>query len=232
MIGTRFAIPADVPVRSATLRLACKAKYELSLNGQMVHRQAPLDFADAHKHADAWEFPLAGEYLRAGRNVLLLRFDEENFVQGEGLLAHLHVEFADGQTISVASDRDWRWTRPLVGWPGDILKLDPADWNRVQVVGQDQPDPASFEFRQIATYGHRCASLPGRLRLIYTPASIPVEVSGLAANTSFTFEMFDPRTGRLSESRPIQSDAFGRWRWQPAAQGGDWVLVVKMGDNW
>ena len=228
VIGTTFDIPADSTIRRAVLRLASEASYSLAINGQMVHRNAKLEYADHLKHQTAWSFPLAGEYLQPGRNTLMLDYRKEAIAADHSLLADLAIEFSDGRMMHVVSDDRWRWQRPDAGWPGYKLQLDPSQFASTASVASDTDDRnVPSEFLPIATYGPMGASIPGQLWLVYAPAAVPVELIGLQADAEFILERFNPRTNKRMPEETIRSDSFGRWRWDPPRQSGDWVLQVR-----
>jgi hypothetical protein len=231
VVGTVFDIPQPASIRRATLRLACRARYGLSLNGQAVHRRAKLEVSPHNQHVDAWLFPLAGEYLKSGRNTILLRFNGEDFEKGDGLLAHVLIELVDGQTVEITSNPAWRWDQPRSGWPGDVLKLDPTTFSNATQIADGNPAPASLTFYEIETYGPRCAMIPGQIWFIYTPTCQTVELSGLPANAEHRVQRVDPRHGGIAEESILSSDAFGRLRCNPHDDPGDWLFIIRASEN-
>ncbi|MFP4056790.1 MAG: DUF4038 domain-containing protein [Candidatus Brocadiia bacterium] len=222
LLGTTFDLPPDRPVRRAVLRLACRAPHSLMLSGQMVYRASKLAYRE--KHHDAVLFPLAGEYLRPGRNRIVVRIDREGLDARRGLLAHLRVELGDGSVREVVSDASWRWAQPDRGWPGDVLRMGPSGWPAVEEV--EAPGGAA-QFAVPAAFGPHGARVGERLWLVYVPAALPVELSGLPAEAPLELVRFDPRRGEAQEPEPIAADEDGRWRWEPPQTRGDWVLLVR-----
>jgi len=226
LMGTTFELPADAKVRRAVLRLACDERYGLTINRQAAHRYYKLDYPQRDKHTEAWLFPLAGSFLRPGRNVLLLRFSKHaRITQRSELLGHLHVELADGRTLNLPLN-DWRWHRPKIGWPGDVMKLDPDGWQRAEELADGRADPSSLAWRELEPYGPRCATMPRELWVVYTPDGIDVELSSLPPSVPLRVTRFDPRTGKRVTVDDQRSDAFGRLILRVPAAGGDQVFIV------
>jgi len=225
LVGTAFDLPADRPIRRAALRIACDAPHGLTLNGQMVFRTNKLDYRE--EHGSARLFLGAGEYLKPGRNRILIRVDRDPFAAGSGLLAHFSIELTDGGTLEIASGGSWRWSQPPLGWPGDVIVLDPSEWKKVETVAAPQSAEKGLAFGTPAAHGPRCAIAGNRLWVVYVPAPFPVELSSLPPGTELELVPFNPRDGRASAARSIRSNAEGRWRWDPPSQAGDWVLVLR-----
>ncbi len=226
LMGGSVKVPAEGTIRRAVLRIACAAPYEMSVNDQMVHRVADrLDVSAELGHTPDWEFPLLGEYLKPGRNILRLRFEAENFARADGIAVHVRVEMADGTVVDSVSDGSWRWTNPEVSWPGAVLEYDPDKGSpRVAVLEERTRFPNNAEFRNFATYGPRAAEVPGREWIVYVPAAFAADVQGLPANRALTLVAFNPRTGESHDEVSVRADASGVWRWQPPQEHGDWVL--------
>lgn len=225
LIGRTLKLPkGQHPVR-ATIRIASDTRYGLMVNGQMVHRRTKLDIKDSLTHRRHWEFPLLGEYLRPGENVITLRIDGEEADSG-GLWIEMLIQTDDGSMTRIVSDRNWVWTKPRVGWPGDVLKLRPDDWQPVAIAQESEAAPAPGNFGPIETYGPRCASIPGRLWVVYSPAAVPVDVMQLPADETLVLQRFNPRTGKLSPEQKVQSNSLGRYQWHPPAGSGDWAFLL------
>ncbi|NQT88630.1 hypothetical protein HQ560_17830, partial [bacterium] len=223
LVGAAFDLPTDRALRHAILRLVCDVPHDLMLNGQMVYRTNNLDYHD--KHGAAQGFPLAGEYLRPGRNRIVLRIDKEALAVGRGLLAHLHVEFSDGTARDMVSDASWQWAQPDQGWPGDVLVMEPSGWQAVEEADAPRADVGSVQFAPSAASGPHCARLPENLWVLYVPAAIPVELAGLPSDAALELIRFDPRNGAAGTPEPVGVDPAGRWQWQPPrrpATGCSW----------
>jgi hypothetical protein len=230
VIGTVFDIPTDASIQRATLYIASEAPFTLAINGQMVHRNAKLEYRERWKHEPRWMFPIAGEYLQPGGNTLLLDFDAEDLRAAGRLSAVLAVELSDGTSINVGSNSQWRWEYPTTGWPGHLLQLDPSTFaTQMEVVDHLDAEATPVEFHPLPTYGPLCATVPDRMWIIYSPGAVPLEVSGLESDTEFKLTLFNPRTNQRALAGPIRSDAFGRWRWEPPRESGDWVLLIERG---
>jgi len=224
LVGATFELPPERTLCRALLRLASRAAYDLTVNGQMVCRVNGLDYRD--KHSDALLFPLAGEYLEAGRNRIVLRIDSEALAVGSGLLAHLHVEFADGTARDVVSDASWQWCQPDQGWPGDVLVMEPVGWQPVGEVEMPEAGGEGMSFTSSAALGPACAAVPGSLWVVYVPTALPIELTGLPADSPLELIRFNPRTGIAEAPEPIRAAHDGRWQWEPPAEAGDSVLVI------
>lgn len=192
---------------------------------ERLHRLFRPDVSENLRHTTHWKFPLLGEYLAPGRNILRLRFDPDDFVQGNGLLVHVRVEMTDGEVVDAISSPKWRWTNPESAWPGDGLETDSfRGWSRVVSTEREPAMPENHAFRQFAPYGPRCAEIPGLQWLVYAPAAQPLTVTGLPEKAVLTLTRFNPRTGEVHKSERVRTDPDGSWQWDPPQESGDWVL--------
>jgi alpha-L-rhamnosidase len=116
----------DRPVASATLYISALGVYEAHLNGSVIGDEvlAP-NWTSYHSRLRYQVFDVANE-LKLGRNVLgaMLgdgwyrgRLIHQTMPYGErlGVLAQLEIAFADGTTMTVVSDGDWKTS------PGPVL---------------------------------------------------------------------------------------------------------------
>jgi len=226
LVGASFELPEDGAVLRATLRIATRSPFSLSANGAFIHRANRLDYPDSMRPPAAWLLPLVGEYLEPGRNRLMLEFRELELDPTRTLIAHLEVVLEDGRHLEFASGPDWTRTIPDAGWPGAVLKLDPADWDAAPLA-ESRSDLPSPDFTQLDAYGPRAAKVPGELWLLHAPAAVPVELSGLPPESTFSLESYDPRDGALGESVEARSDTFGRWTSPSPEHGGDRVYLLR-----
>jgi hypothetical protein len=227
LLGGSIMVPRDGTIRRAVLRVACSAPYGVSINHQLIHRVSD-QLASPRKlgHAPYWLFPLLGEYLEPGRNIIRFHFEAEDFGQADALLAHVQIEMADGTMVEAGSSSRWRWTNPNSSWIGDGLEYDPEGSSRVTALDNRSEFPANAEFRPLSPYGPRAAEIPGEQWLVYVPAALPLEVRELPKERDLTLVVFDPRGGETHGPMTARTDATGTWRWEPPREHGDWVLQL------
>jgi hypothetical protein len=228
LVGT-LMLPQDAEIRRATLRVSCEAPYELSVNNQIVHRISDRLAVPEHLfHQPHWAFPLLGEYLRAGQNIVRFRFDRRVLPPSAGLLAHMTIELTDGRTLEGMTDGTWRWGDRVSGSTSDLLKADlQRDFQRVRLL-ETASYPDNGSFRSFDTHGPRCAEIPGEQWLIYVPAAQPIEISSLPAGRRLQLTTFNPLTAEQSGPAEIEVNGAGVWRWEPPSEGGDRVLRLSV----
>ncbi|MGD6741150.1 family 78 glycoside hydrolase catalytic domain [Streptomyces sp. BH106] len=163
----RGEFAARASVRSARLLVTALGVYELEVNGAVVgdHVLAPGWTSYHHRHRYQ-TFDVTG-LIREGRNAWgahladgwyrgLLGFNggtRDIYGERTGLLAELHIEYADGSTDTVTTGDDWRWSpgpvlaaglyegeeydarREQVGFSGP--DFDATDWQPVDVLDFD-----------------------------------------------------------------------------------------------
>jgi hypothetical protein len=224
LVGT-LMVPQEAEIRRATLRVSCEAPYELSVNKQIIHQVSDRLAVPRHlSHEPHWSFPLLGEYLQTGQNILRFRFERGVLRPGKGLLAYVTVELTDGQTLEAMTNGTWRWGEHVSASASERLEADlQRGFPRARLL-ESESYPDNGAFKHFSTYGPRCAEIPGEQWLIYVPAARPIEVSGLPAERALDLTVFNPVTGERTEPVEVEVDRAGVWHWEPPAQGGDRVL--------
>ena len=140
----------------------------------------------------------------------------------------MSIELTDGQTVEGITDGKWRWVERDSDWPGDLLGTDlQRGFSRVRLLEAESYSDHG-DYRNFDTYGPRCAEIPGEHWVIYVPAALPIEVSGLPAGRVLDLKVFNPVTGEQADPVEVQVDAAGAWRAQPPLEGGDRVLHLSV----
>ncbi len=227
ILGGAIRVPAEGGIRRAMLRIVSEAGYALSVNNAMIHQgQTPSDAPEGSAHHPAWEFPLLGEYLRPGRNLIRLRFDGASLTRARSVAVHVRVEMEDGTVVDAVSDLRWRWMRVPSEWPSEVLELDVHNGgHRVVAQSGNISVPAETAFSDSDSYGPRVARVPGQRWLVYLPASVPVEIDDLP-DQELSLEVFNPADGQREPMVLVRPDASGRLRYHPS-RGGDRVLQLR-----
>ena len=216
-----FDVSDKAKITRATLRLAADDRGTAWLNGVELGSSAD------------WMKPAilnAAPALRTGRNVLCIRGENVKApvtLNPAGLNAALAMEFADGTSVSVRSDAEWRsakaedagWREANFDdakWPGVMVtaKYGDAPWGRVAEGG----DPLA---------GPQACGIEDKLRAVYMLDARPIVVRRLKPGASYDITHFDPVTGERSTAPAITTDAHGEWRCDPPQHGHDWVLLLK-----
>jgi HEAT repeat protein len=123
-----FTLPPGVPITGAQLILTADNLYSFHLNGKLAGEGFP--------DQNAWGRPKrfeVGPLLVPGRNVLAI--EAVNTLPGPaGLIARLSVRLANGESVTLVTDENWRCTdNEVAGWiePG----FDDQRWQVAHVVG-------------------------------------------------------------------------------------------------
>ncbi len=126
-----FEIPANRKIASAELRITCDNAATLWLNGEKI--------GTSDLRYEGWKSPRRfdlAKQLRTSGNVLAVeginwQNDQAN---PAGLLIKLNIRFADGGSMAVATDADWRCLRSVPKGQWTALKFDDSAWERPESV--------------------------------------------------------------------------------------------------
>ena len=124
-----MAFPAGQKPKKAQLLITCDNLWTLYVNGEQAGRNDPGD--------DSWKCPRnvdVAKHLVIEKNAIAI--EGTNTLEGPaGLLVKLLVEFEDGETFQVVSDKTWTSTdRPEKGWKDNGFVGGPH-WTPVTVIG-------------------------------------------------------------------------------------------------
>jgi alpha-L-rhamnosidase len=127
-----FSLPSGREIAVAKVLVTADNAVDLHVNGDRI-----VDTRELPPHmTSGW---MAGrlvdvtDALRAGENALAAR--ASNTGTAAGLILRLQVRFADGETLAVDSDDEWRSSAaPADGWTAPAF--DDAAWPRTKVIGE------------------------------------------------------------------------------------------------
>lgn len=130
--GTRFfrrtfSLPPDRKIVRARVLITVDDQFTLFVNGTEVARSDGKGFA--------WQRPQTVEvtaYLRSGENVLAIAATNEG--GPAGVLGKLVVEFEQGDTLVILTDKNWRWSQTeQPNWQQP--NFDDSSWQSAREVG-------------------------------------------------------------------------------------------------
>ncbi|GAB4136828.1 glycosyl hydrolase [Thermopirellula anaerolimosa] len=121
-----FQLPPDAKIASAWLVMTADNEFECMVNGRRVG------------HGDDFHRPYRMNVtglLKPGANLIAVdAFNAADSPNPAGLIAALHLQFADGRSELIVSDSDWRWMEsPVSGW--DVDPTASGDWKTVREAG-------------------------------------------------------------------------------------------------
>ncbi len=87
---------------------------------------------------------------------------------------------------------------------------------------------AVFAAKAGTSFGPQAFGIPGGVRVIYVPKSVPISIRNLGAQAKYRAVYFDPVTGNKTELSEIRADAAGAWTCPPPEKcDHDWVIVLE-----
>lgn len=121
-----FQLPEGVQVASAWLVMTVDNEFDCKVNGHQVGH------GDDFRHV--YRMNVKG-FLKSGKNLIAVdAFNAADAPNPAGLIAALHLQFADGRRQVMVSDKTWEWTEsPPAGWDADPNAS--GDWKPAQEVG-------------------------------------------------------------------------------------------------
>jgi hypothetical protein len=218
-----FDIPAGRQIARAELRAGVDDKLTAYLNGQALGSHAGWKTAR--------QFGSLAKRLAAGENVLAIRCENNPVATGKnpaGLLCRLEIEFADGGSLAIDSDRSWRASQAEApGWKGP--NFDDRAWQQTMSVAPYGAGP----WGQVGSPGDDfstpfAAGIPGEARIIYSPAPTAIMLHHLEPGAAYVASYFDPVGGARTKIGRLAPDANGRSAVAPPAGANpDWVLILE-----
>lgn len=138
-----FDLPEGAQLASAWLVMTADNEFECKVNGRHAGRGD-----DFHR---VYRMNVKG-LLKSGKNVIAVdAFNAAQAPNPAGLIAALHLKFADGKEQVMVSEKTWQWTQtPPTGWEVDpdahgnwkpaqeVGPLGSGPWGEV---GEDESDP-------------------------------------------------------------------------------------------
>ena len=218
-----FELPAGQSPAKGTLSISADDRYVAYVNGELVGTHAATGTFQA--------IDVSAE-LKAGRNVIAI--EAENLpapvaANPAGLLASLHVQMADGQTIDFATDDSWRSLQRAPRVPAwTNTEFDDASWATAKDLGAYGCSPwGSFQPR--ATYGPYATGIAGKVRIVYVPESGRVQIQQIEPSTEYKASAFDPTNGEVSELPRVKSEtpSSSTLNKPRDIKSDDWVIVLE-----
>jgi len=130
-VGHRFfrsviELPSDAKVASAWLVMTADNEFDCKVNGRRV------------LHGDDFHRPYRANvtgFLKPGKNLISVdAFNATDAPNPAGLIAALHLRFADGRSETIITNKTWQWiAEPVTGWDSDPAA--PGEWQPVREVG-------------------------------------------------------------------------------------------------
>ncbi|MGQ9607099.1 MAG: glycosyl hydrolase [Thermogutta sp.] len=119
-------LPPDTKLASAWLVMTADNEFECRVNGVRVGRGS--DFRRPYRMN-------VTRMLRPGRNLIAVEaFNGSRDPNPAGLIAALHLQFADGRSDRIVSDGAWQWINGTVlGWDADPAA--PGNWKPAREAG-------------------------------------------------------------------------------------------------
>lgn len=222
-----FVLPEGKTIKSAQLRISADDQFSAKLNGEVV--------GAANAGSDTWktgkQFTDIGRLLKTGTNVLAIVAENmpSSGANPAGMIARLEIQFADGETLKLISDSDWRSAKSeTLGW--DKKDFNDSSWDKALVVGKhgDGPWGPVGQTSNDGVFGPQVTGIPGGVRIIYAPENDSIIVRDLGKNTTYAASYFDVQTGAKTALGNIKSDDSGSWNCAPLAGASpDWVVVLE-----
>jgi HEAT repeat protein len=229
-----FAFPAGQKPKKASVLITCDNLWTLYVNGETAGQNDPA--------ADSWRRPQSVDvtkHLVIEKNAIAI--DGVNTAPSPaGLLVKLMVEFEDGKTFELASDKTWISTdEPEKGWKDNGFVAGP-NWTPVTVLGPHGTAP----WGKLVIGG----GVPGRDPL---PPPVPIEIDdeelkkpiykagavfvgrdcGINPNRQPIFHQSIHGTRAYTEMDPMTPAALGRELWSvvPLRPDGKKTLLCDAG---
>ncbi len=220
-----FESPASEKPTSATLRLAVDDRFVAYLNGNRVasgngwESSQPIDVTTA---------------VQSGRNVLAVEAENAPAPAADnpaGLLGSLHIQTERGKQVDITSDDSWHSAKSIGDGATNWVSpdFDDANWLPAKDIGPYGSAPWG-KFSKPSHYGPYATGIPGKVRLIYVPETILVEVQHLNPAAKYHAYTFDPTSGKKTDLGSVAADTQGRWiakKPAGASDAEDWVLVLE-----
>ena len=145
-------------------------------------------------------------------------------------MVRLEITFADGESLKLISDGDWRVAKNSTdGW--DKIAFDESAWEKAMVIGKhgDGPWGPIITPDSNDLQGPHSSGIPGVVRIIYVPEADNVEVRNLGRHAEYAASWFDPVTGTKINLPTVKADDDGLWKCAPPAEvSHDWVLILEL----
>ncbi|MDB6125258.1 MAG: alpha-L-rhamnosidase family protein [Pedosphaera sp.] len=222
-----FVLPEDKKIKSAQLRVSADDQFAVRVNGETV--------GASNAGTDTWktgkQFNDFARLLKAGTNVFAITAENmpATTANPAGMIAHLEICFADGESLKLVSDASWFAAKSeAAGW--DSKSFDDSSWEKAMVIGKygDGPWGSIDSSDNSGVYGPQSAGIPGVVRVIYVPENNPIVVDNLGQHTTYWAAYFDPVTGAKTVPKIIKADASGSQIFPaPSGKDHDWVLILE-----
>ncbi|MEO6435323.1 MAG: DUF4038 domain-containing protein, partial [Tepidisphaeraceae bacterium] len=205
-----FVLPEGKTIKSAQLRISADDQFSARLNGE------PVGASDAG--TESWktgkQFDDVARLLKPGKNALAIVAENlpATTANPAGMIARLEIRFADGESLKLISDGDWRSAKSETpGW--DTKGFDDKSWDKALVLGKygGAPWGAIDPLNNDDVFGPQSSGIPGVVRVIYVPDNEPIVVNSLGRRAAFAATYFDPVTGAKTAPVSIQADDTGSW---------------------
>ncbi|MGI9429582.1 MAG: putative collagen-binding domain-containing protein, partial [Bythopirellula sp.] len=217
-----FDLEKNRTLLQGLLRVAPDEDAIAFLNNRRIGRQ--------HGYDNVLPMTIPAELFRVGRNVLAIEVDNQASKKKKnpaGLLCTLGIEFSNGQSTTIGTDRSWRSaTKPVSGWAGH--SFDDVAWQQVLSLGSHGAKPWGFVRARGELGQPYSAGIPGQLRIIYLPTSERAIVNKLETGVFYEATYFDPKTAEATVLGAVTADTQGSWRPPlPPQRAQDWVLILE-----
>jgi hypothetical protein len=218
-----FALP-EMPVKRASLRLSVDDRFMVWLNGRQIGS------------GNNWQTPDRFEvasFLSPHQNVIAVRAENLKApvaLNPAGLSAALKIEFTDGSSTNVSSDKTWLSAKAEVpGWKE--IGFNDSAWVPALVTAKFGQPPWGSVGKQAATVAPQSCGISDRLRVIYLLDPNPITVRGLKPDKRYRLTRFDPVRGSREPAEEIKTTQNGEAMVPPPAHGHDWVLLLEQSDS-
>ncbi|MEO7298079.1 MAG: DUF4038 domain-containing protein [Verrucomicrobiota bacterium] len=222
-----FVLPEGKTIKSAQLRISADDKFSAQLNGEAV--------GESNAAAETWktgkQFSDVARLLKPGSNILAIVAENmpSSGANPAGMIARLEIRFADGETLKLISDGEWRSAKnETSGW--DKKGFDDSSWEKALVIGKhgDGPWGTVGQSSNDGVFGPQSTGIPGVVRIIYVPESDAIVVRDLGKNATLAASYFNPVTGAKTALGKVKSDDAGAWTCPPLLGASpDWVVVLE-----
>jgi hypothetical protein len=217
----RFEVPPNKKIASGILLATADDSLSVRLNGKTIGSSAN------------WQSPARFDLtssLTEGKHALAIVVENVKSnapANPAGFICVLHIRFADGESLTITSDANWRSSRTEAqGW--EEANFDDSNWPPAMVLGDYGMAPWGklADTAQEMPYATGDASGP---RIIYVPNPKVVEIRELDANAIYNAFYFDPVSGKKTAMGEMKSQANGTWICPPpkVVAEEDWVVILE-----